>query len=166
MFGDLGALKGVVVRFFAVLICALSAFAFAAEQEQPTPYDLIRPIWPMKWDTASVDNGGTVESFSKFVPNKTKRNPVPPVGAVPQDFVPNGFVPDTLNQAFLDARNLRIGRIRVNQAGYLPDDPEKQFYYVSPGACAETFSVVDLDGKTVAMLPVPMRPRQTRNVMR
>ena len=138
------------MRFFAVLICALSALAMAVEQEQPTPYDLIRPIWPLKWDTSSVDNGGTVESFSHFAPNKTKRNPVPPVGAVPQDFVPNGFVPDTLNQAFLDARNLRIGRIRVNQAGYLPDDPEKQFYYVSPGACAETYSVVNLQGKTVA----------------
>ncbi len=149
MFG-IRVLKGVVVRFFAVLLCTLSALAFAAEQEQPTPYDLIRPVWPLVWDTASVDNGGTVESFSKFVPNKTKRNPVPPVGAVPQDFVPNGFVPDTLNQAFLDARNLRIGRIRVNQAGYLPDDPEKQFYYVSPGACAESFSVVNLEGKTVA----------------
>ena len=122
----------------------------AVEQEQPTPYDLVRPVWPLTWDTASVDNGGTVESFSKFVPNKTKRNPVPPVGSKPQDFVPNGFVPDTLNQAFLDARNLRIGRIRVNQAGYLPEDTEKQFYYVSPGACGETFSVVNLNGTTVA----------------
>ena len=143
-------LKGVVVRLFAVLTCTLSALVFAVEQEQPTPYDLIRPVWPLVWDTASVDNGGTVESFSHFKPNTTKRNPVPPVGSVPQDFVPNGFVPDSLNQAFLDARNLRIGRIRVNQAGYLPDDPEMQFYYVSPGACAETFSVVNLEGKTVA----------------
>ena len=90
------------MRFFAVLICALSALAVAVEQEQPTPYDLIRPIWPLKWDTSSVDNGGTVESFSHFAPNKTKRNPVPPVGAVPQDFVPNGFVPDTLNTKIYD----------------------------------------------------------------
>jgi len=142
-------LKGVVVRFFAVLLCALSALALAVEQEQPTPYDLIRPIWPMKWDTSATDDGGTVESFSKYTPNAKKHNTVPPVGTMPQDFVANGIIPDTLNQAFRDAQNLRIGRIRINQAGYLPDDPEKQFYYVSAGACGEKFSVVDLDGKTV-----------------
>lgn len=116
---------------YALFLFLSAASVFAVEQEQPTPYDLIRPIWPMIWDTASVENGGTVESFSKFIPNPRKRNPVPKVGSVPQDFVPNGIVPDTLNQAYLDARNLRIGRIRVNQAGYLPDDPEQQFYYVS-----------------------------------
>ncbi|MBO7412732.1 MAG: glycoside hydrolase family 9 protein [Fibrobacter sp.] len=136
--------------FFIVLFFALTTLVVAAEQEQPTPYDLIRPIWPMKWDTAATDDGGTVESFSKYVPNKEKHNVVPPVGSVPQDFVANGFIPDTLNQAFRDAQNLRIGRIRVNQAGYLPDDPEMQFYYVSSGNCSETFSIVDLDGKEVA----------------
>lgn len=135
---------------YALFLFLSAASVFAVEQEQPTPYDLIRPIWPMIWDTASVENGGTVESFSKFVPNPRKRNPVPKVGSVPQDFVPNGIVPDTLNQAYLDARNLRIGRIRVNQAGYLPDDPEQQFYYVSADNCAEKFSVVDLEGKEIA----------------
>lgn len=135
---------------YALFLFLSAASVFAVEQEQPTPYDLIRPIWPMTWDTASVENGGTVESFSKFVPNPRKRNPVPKVGSVPQDFVPNGIVPDTLNQAYLDARNLRIGRIRVNQAGYLPDDPEQQFYYVSADNCAEKFSVVDLEGKEIA----------------
>lgn len=135
---------------YAAFLFLFVANAFAVEQEQPTPYDLIRPIWPMVWDTASVEDGGTVESFSKFVPSPYKRNPVPKVGAVPQDFKPNGLVPDTLNQAFLDARNLRIGRIRINQAGYLPDDPEKQFYYVSAGDCSEKFSVVDLEGNEIA----------------
>ena len=130
MFG-IRVLKGVDVRFFAVLLCALSALALAVEQEQPTPYDLIRPIWPMKWDTSATDDGGTVESFSKYTPNAKKHNTVPPVGTMPQDFVANGIIPDTLNQAFRDAQNLRIGRIRINQAGYLPDDPEKQFYYGS-----------------------------------
>lgn len=137
------------MRFLAFLVSTLSALVFAAEQEQPTPYDLIRPIWPMKWDTSATDDGGTVESFSKYTPNLKKHNTVPPVGAMPQDFIANGIIPDTLNQAFRDAQNLRIGRVRVNQAGYLPDDPEKQFYYVSAGACGETFSVVDLNGKSV-----------------
>ena len=72
--------KGDHVRFLAFLTCAISAFVFAVEQEQPTPYDLIRPIWPMKWDTAATDDGGTVESFSKYVPNRKKHNTVPPVG--------------------------------------------------------------------------------------
>lgn len=136
--------------FLYALILFCGAFnVFAAEQEQPTPYDLIRPIWPMTWDTAAVEDGGTVESFSKFQPSPRKRNPVPKVGSVPQDYEPNGFVPDTLNQAYLDARNLKIGRIRINQAGYLPDDPEQQFYYVSSGDCSEKFSVVDLDGNEI-----------------
>ncbi len=133
--------------FFVVLLFSV-VFAFAAEQQQPTPYDLIRPVWPLVWDTASVENGGTVESFSQFIPNPKKRKPVPVVGAMPKDFIPNGFVPDTLNQAYLDARNMRIGRIRVNQAGYLPEDEYKQFYYVSEDSkCADTYSVYDQSGK-------------------
>lgn len=136
--------------FFIALILACSTALFAVEQEQPTPYELIRPIWPMKWDTSATDNGGTVESFSQYVPNPKKHNTVPPVGSMPQDFVPNGIIPDSLNQAYRDAQNLRIGRIRLNQAGYLPDDPEKQFYYVSAGTCSETYEVVDLDGKPVS----------------
>ena len=115
-----------------VPVLLLVSLCFAAvDQEQPTPYDLIRPIWPMKWDTAATDNGGTVESFSKYTPNRKKHNTVPKIGSMPQDFVPNGIIPDSLNQAYRDAQNLRIGRIRINQAGYLPEDPEKQFYYVS-----------------------------------
>lgn len=144
-----GKKKGDAVPIFA-LIGLLAAGLLAAEQEQPTPYDLIRPIWPMKWDTSATDDGGTVESFSKYVPNKTKHNPVPPVGSVPQDFVPNGIIPDSLNQAYRDAQNVRIGRIRINQAGYLPEDTEKQFYYVSAGTCAETYSVVSLTGEEIA----------------
>lgn len=136
--------------FFIVLFFAFAVSAFAVDQVQPTPYDLIRSVWPMTWDTSATDEGGTVESFSKYAPNKKKHNMVPVIGSMPQDFVPNGFIPDTLDQAFRDAQNLRIGRIRVNQAGYLPDDPEMQFYYVSAGNCSETFSIVDLDGKEVA----------------
>ena len=133
-----------------ILVFFLSSAIFAVEQEQPTPYELIRPIWPMTWDTAATDDGGTVESFSQYVPNKTKHNVVPKVGSMPQDFVPNGNIPDSLDQAYRDAQNLRIGRIRLNQAGYLPEDTEKQFYYVSAGTCAETYVVVDLNGNAVS----------------
>ncbi|MCQ2105275.1 MAG: glycoside hydrolase family 9 protein [Fibrobacter sp.] len=135
--------------FFAVPFLFLATALFAVEQEQPTPYDLIRPIWPMTWDTAATDDGGTVESFSSFIPNKKKHNVLPKIKQ-PADFAPNGIIPDTLNQAFRDAQNLRIGRIRINQAGYLPEDTEKQFYYVSAGKCEETYTVVDLNGNEVA----------------
>ena len=135
-------------RFLWYLL-GIAVSLYAVEQEQPTPYDLVRPIWPMTWDTAATDNGGTVESFSQYVPNLKKHNTVPPVGSVPKDFKPNGYIPDSLNQAFRDAQNLRISRIRVNQAGYLPDDAEKQFYYVSDGTCGESYSVVDLEGNVV-----------------
>ena len=134
---------------FLWYVLGVTVALYAVEQEQPTPYDLIRPIWPMKWDTAATDDGGTVESFSQYTPNKKKHNTVPKVGTVPKDFKPNGIIPDTLNQAFRDAQNLRIGRIRVNQAGYLPDDPEKHFYYVSAGNCSESYSVVDLEGNVL-----------------
>ena len=136
--------------FFVVPFLFFATFALAVEQEQPTPYDLIRPVYPMVWDTIATDEGGTVESFSSFLPNPRKRNPVPKVGSIPQSFEPNAFIPDTLNQAYHDALDMRISRIRINQAGYLLDDPEKQFYYVSGGSCAETFSVVDLDGNEIA----------------
>lgn len=136
--------------FFVVPILLLATCIFAVEQEQPTPYDLIRPVWPTVWDTIPTDDGGTVESFSKFSGNPVRHNTVPPVSAKPQDFKPNEIIPDSLNQAFRDARNLRIGRIRVNQAGYLPDDPEKQFYYVSAGTCNETYSVLDVNGNVLA----------------
>ena len=134
---------------FLWYVLGIAVSLYAVEQEQPTPYDLVRPIWPMTWDTAATDNGGTVESFSSYKPNAKKHNAVPKVGSIPQDFKPNGIIPDSLNQAFRDAQNLRIGRIRINQAGYLPDDPEKQFYYVSAGTCGEKYSVVDLDGNVV-----------------
>ena len=134
---------------FLWYVLGIAVSLYAVEQEQPTPYDLLRPIWPMTWDTAATDAGGTVESFSSYKPNAKKHNVVPKVGTIPQDFKPNGIIPDTLNQAFRDAQNLRIGRIRINQAGYLPDDPEKQFYYVSAGTCGETYSVVDLEGNAV-----------------
>ena len=116
-----------------------TAGIMAATQDQPTPYDLIRPVWPLTWDSTVFDH---------FVPDPIPRNPIPK-NRTPAAYAPNELIPDTLNQAFRDAQNLRIGRIRINQAGYLPDDPEKQFYYVSAGACGEKFSVVDLDGKTV-----------------
>lgn len=117
-----------------------------------TPYDLIRPVYPMTWDTLSDTDVGTVLSFSKFVvaPEDTLLG-IPEIGSKPADFKPNGFISDSLDQAYIDALNLKIGNIRVNQAGYLPSDPEQQFYYTTSGKCEDvSYTVVDLDGKEVA----------------
>lgn len=134
--------------FLAPLIVATAVLA--ADQ---THYDLIRPVYPMTWDTSAVADGGTVYSFSKFVP-PTSENSVrlyPADGAKPAEFKPNGIISDTLDQAFIDALSLSMSDIRVNQAGYLPSDPEQLFYYFDKsGSCSATYSVVDMDGKEVA----------------
>ena len=109
----------------------------AAGQEQPTPYDLIRPVWPLTWDSTVFDH---------FVPDPIPRTPIPK-NRTPAAYAPNELIPDTLNQAYLDALNYRMSPIRVNQAGYLTDDPEKQFYYVGS---ATTFEVVDADGNPLS----------------
>jgi hypothetical protein len=130
---------------FATLISA--AGLFAAE----TPFDLIRPVYPMEWSTAAVEEGGTVYDFANFTVNeKDTLVGTPKSGAKPADFKANAYIADTLNQAFIDALNLKVSNIRVNQAGYLPDDPEKQFYYVSDKCESATYSVVDLEGEEVA----------------
>lgn len=76
--------------FLASLIAATAVFSV-----DQTHYDLIRPVYPMTWDDASaVENGGTVYSFSKFVP-PTSENSVrlyPADGAKPAEFAPNGFI--------------------------------------------------------------------------
>ena len=131
----------------ASLIPFVAVSAFAAD----TPFDLLRPVYPMEWSTAAVEDGGTVYDFANFSVNeKDTVIGTPKSGAKPADFKANAYIADTLNQAFIDALSLKVGNIRVNQAGYLPDDPEKQFYYVSNSCETATYSVVDLDGKDVA----------------
>ena len=106
-----------------------------AQQFYNTPYDLIRPVWPQSWDSTVLDT---------YVPG-ARRNSVPK-NKTPGDFAPGQIIPDTLNQAYWDAMNLKISPIRVNQAGYLPNDPEKMIYYVGS---ATSFEVVDMSGKVV-----------------
>lgn len=132
---------------FGMVLLGTALGAFAAE----TPYDLIRPVYPMEWNTAAVEDGGTVYDFANF--NVNEKDTVvgtPESGAKPADFKANAYIADTLNQAFIDALNLKVSNIRVNQAGYLPDDPAKLFYYVSDKCESATYSVVDLEGEEVA----------------
>jgi len=49
------------------------------------------------------------------------------------------------DQLVRDSANLKISRVRVNQAGYRPED-KKYFYYVADGS-ASTFKVIDISGK-------------------
>jgi hypothetical protein len=54
-------------------------------------------------------------------------------------------LPDTMDQKQRDSVNLKFSPIRLNQAGYRPQD-KKYFYYVGS---ASSFTVVDKDGKNV-----------------
>ena len=117
-------------------LAALSATAaFAAT----TPYDLIRPTWPLSWDA---------KVFEKFDTTVTKKYGVLNIDKTPASFKAGALMPDTLDQAYFDAINTRISPIRVNQAGYLKKDPERQFYFV--GTKATEFEVVDADGKSLS----------------
>ena len=120
----------------ASTLAALSAStAFAAT----TPYDLIRPTWPLSWDAKVFENFDTTE---------TKKHGVLNIPATPESFKAGALMPDTLDQAYFDAINSKISPIRVNQAGYLKNDPERQFYFV--GSKATEFEVVDADGKSLS----------------
>ena len=118
-------------------MCAATSL-MAAQQEQPTPYDLIRPTFPLTWDS-------TV--FKNFDTSVTKKKNMLPKNLTPAAYAPNALIPDTLNQAYLDAINYRMSPIRVNQAGYLETDLERKFYYVGN---ASSFEVVDVNGKSFA----------------
>ena len=120
---------------FKKTLAALSATAaFAAT----TPYDLIRPTWPLSWDKKAI---------SKFDVSVTKKIGVLDIPATPESYEAGELMPDTLDQAYLDAINTKISPIRVNQVGYLKNDPERQFYYV--GSKATEFEVVDAYGKSL-----------------
>ena len=123
------------IKKYLLALCAATSMA-AAQQAQTTPYELIRPVFPLTWDsTVFKDFDTTVAVIHQILPKKL----------TPPEYEPNAIVPDSLNQAYFDAMNVRISPIRVNQAGYLESDPERQFYYVGNKT---TFEVVDINGKS------------------
>lgn len=127
-------LKNLVI----VALTAVTSLMAAVDKTQSTPYDLIRPVWPLTWDT-------TV--FDRYDTTVTKKHNMVPKNRKPAAFAPNEFIPDTLNQAYLDAMNVRMSPIRINQAGYMESDLERQFYFVG---AASTFEVVDAEGKSLS----------------
>ena len=121
-----------------IAIAASLAFSATAAMAATTPYDLIRPTWPLSWDSTAI---------SKFDTTVTHRVGVLNIPATPESFKAGALMPDTLDQAYFDAINTKISPIRVNQAGYLKSDTERQFYYVGS---AKEFEVVDADGKSLS----------------
>ena len=51
-------------------------------------------------------------------------------------------IPDTLDQLYRDSINLNFSPIRINQAGYRPQD-DKYFYYVAYSGTPSDFKVID-----------------------
>ena len=121
------------------IVSAVAALSASAAFAATTPYDLIRPTWPLSWDA---------KVFEKFDTTVTKKHNVLNIPATPTDFKAGALLPDVLDQAYYDAINTKISPIRVNQAGYLKSDTERQFYYV--GSKATEFEVVDADGKSLS----------------
>ena len=123
------------IAAFSSLVALGISTAFAAT----TPYDLIRPTWPLTWDA---------KAFDAFDVTVTKKTGMLPQNKTPENFKAGELMPDTLDQAYLDAINTKISPIRVNQAGYLKSDKERQFYFV--GSKATEFEVVDAYGKSLS----------------
>ena len=66
---------------------------------------------------------------------------------LPYNLIANPL-PDTTNQIVRDSLNIVISPIRVNQAGYRPQDI-KQFYYFGD---SKKFSVIDLQNLKLARI--------------
>lgn len=122
-----------------VIASTLAALSASAAFAATTPYDLIRPTWPLSWDA---------KVFENFDTTVTKKTGMLPKEATPASFKAGAMMPDTLDQAYFDAINTKISPIRVNQAGYLKSDTERQFYFV--GSKATEFEIVDADGKSLS----------------
>ncbi|MDD5941973.1 hypothetical protein [Fibrobacter sp.] len=99
-----------------VIASTLAAFSISAAFAATTPYDLIRPTWPLSWDA---------KVFENFDTTITKKTGMLPKEATPASFKAGALMPDTLDQAYFDAINTKISPIRVNQAGYLKSDTER-----------------------------------------
>ncbi|MBQ5464082.1 MAG: glycoside hydrolase family 9 protein [Fibrobacter sp.] len=126
------------MRKHVVLGMVALGTAIATSASESTPYDLIRPVYPLKWDN---------DAFDKFELANTENTGLLPKEKKPESYKANAFIPDSLDQAYYDALNTHISPIRVNQAGYLTSDTERQFYYIGE---ATKFEIVDADGNSLS----------------
>ena len=124
------------LKKYLLALCATVGLT-VAQQNHPTPYDLIRPVWPLTWDSTIFKTNFTPGPKRVSLPSKN----------TPEYYAPNEIItPDTLNQAYIDAMVIQISPIRVNQAGYRPQDAKKPVLYVGS---ATTFDVVNAKGEVV-----------------
>ena len=92
------------IKKYLLALCA----AASVMAEDPTPYELLRPVFPLSWDT-------TV--FKNFDTSVTRKKNMLPKNLTPAAYAPNALIPDTLNQAYLDAMNVKISPIRLGLRG-------------------------------------------------
>ena len=124
------------IKKYLLALCATVGLT-VAQQNLPTPYDLIRPVWPLTWDSTIFKTNFTPGPKRVSLPSKN----------TPEYYAPNEIItPDTLNQAYIDAMVIQISPIRVNQAGYRPQDAKKPVLYVGS---ATNFDVVNAKGEVV-----------------
>ena len=71
-----------------IAIAASLAFSATAAMAATTPYDLIRPTWPLSWDA---------KVFEKFDTTVTKRHGVLDIPTKPESFKAGALMPDTLD---------------------------------------------------------------------
>ena len=125
------------VRAIAAL-SSLAALNISTASAATTPYDLIRPTWPLSWDETAI---------SKFDASNSAKIDVLNIAKTPENYKAGALMPDTLDQAYIDAINTKISPIRVNQVGYLKSDKHREFYFIA--SKATDFEVVDIEGKSL-----------------
>ena len=101
------------IKKYLFALCAAVGLT-SAQQEQPTPYDLIRPTYPLTWDS-------TV--FKHFDTSVTKKKNMLPKNLTPASYKANALIPDTLNQAYLDAINYRMSPQRPSKSSMSMANP-------------------------------------------
>ena len=100
------------MRKHVVLGMVALGAATATSASELTPYDLIRPVYPLNWDTTA---------FDKFDTTVTKRTGMLPLAKKPDSFKANGFIPDiygdNLNVPLNEMRHKGALQVRVTNSG-------------------------------------------------
>ena len=69
------------IKNYLIALCAIATLVFA-QQEKPTPYDLIRPVWPLTWDSTIFKTNFTPGPKRVSLPDKN----------TPEYYAPNEII--------------------------------------------------------------------------